>query len=183
VLSVNPIAVARSGRPGRPPKIPHPEYLIEAFKKSRNISIAKLAATLHVHRNTLKRYMDMYGIRRDFSQLTNNELDDILRSLRRNNTKPWGEYKTRRPNSLWCLDAHLKLIRWGFAMQGIIDAHCRTLVALRVSTNNTGDTVLMVFEEAISLYGVPDRVRGDRGRKNIKVAVYMIMYRGPNRGS
>ncbi|KDQ05993.1 hypothetical protein BOTBODRAFT_92195, partial [Botryobasidium botryosum FD-172 SS1] len=54
-------------------------------------------------------------------------IDSLGVSLRRNNTKPRKEYKTRRPNLLWCLDAHLKLIRWGFAMQGIIDAHCRTV--------------------------------------------------------
>lgn len=57
------------------------------------------------------------------------------------------------------------------------------IVGMRASTNNTADTVLQLFVDAVESYGLPSRVRGDRGGENIKVAVYMIMRKGPGRGS
>lgn len=40
-----------------------------------------------------------------------------------------------------------------------------------------------VFIQAIEAYGIPLKVRGDRGGENVKVAVWMIMHQGTNRGS
>ena len=54
---------------------------------------------------------------------------------------------------------------------------------LHASSNNLASTVLAVFLEAVVQWGVPSRVRGDRGGENVEVAVWMIMYRGPNRAS
>ncbi|KAF8155225.1 hypothetical protein K438DRAFT_358148 [Mycena galopus ATCC 62051] len=36
---------------------------------------------------------------------------------------------------------------------------------------------------AIQAYGTPSRVRGDRGGENTKVAIWMVMHRGPGRAS
>lgn len=57
------------------------------------------------------------------------------------------------------------------------------MLMLRASTNNFADTVLDVFLEAVKAYGVPSRVRGDRGGENVEVAIWMIKHRGPNRAS
>lgn len=57
------------------------------------------------------------------------------------------------------------------------------VVALRASTNNRAVTVLDLFLEAQEEYGMPSRMRGDRGGENIDVATYMVMRNGPNRGS
>ena len=54
---------------------------------------------------------------------------------------------------------------------------------MRASTNNRATTVLEVFLDAVRKWGVPSRQRGDHGGENILVAVWMIMYRGPNRAS
>ena len=45
--------------------------------------------------------------------------------------------------------------------------------------------MLHLFKEALSKYGLPSRVRSDKGLENIEVAKYMIEHpkRGPNRGS
>ena len=50
-------------------------------------------------------------------------------------------------------------------------------------TSNTAATVLRLFEDAVRAHVLPSRVRGDRGGENIKVAVYMVMRKGPGRGS
>lgn len=42
---------------------------------------------------------------------------------------------------------------------------------------------MTIFQEAVEAYGMPSRVRGDRGGENKDVSVYMIMKRGPRRGS
>jgi hypothetical protein len=54
---------------------------------------------------------------------------------------------------------------------------------MRASNNNSADTVLDVFVEAIQEYGVPSRVRGDRGGENRDVSILMILLRGVNRAS
>ena len=57
------------------------------------------------------------------------------------------------------------------------------MIMLRASTNNLAETVLDAFLQAVEDYGMPSRVRGDRGGENIEVAVWMIKHRGPNRAS
>ena len=49
---------------------------------------------------------------------------------------------------------------------------------LKVSGNNQAQTVLDAFKEAVSQYGLPERVRSDKGLENIRVAEYMLERRG-----
>ena len=50
---------------------------------------------------------------------------------------------------------------------------------LKVSTNNKAKTVLEVFVEAVQVYGLPQRVRSDKGGENILVAEYILNRRRP----
>ena len=56
---------------------------------------------------------------------------------------------------------------------------------MKCSNNNRASTVLQCFQGAVSEYGLPRRVRADRGGENVEVANYMLMHplRGPGRGS
>ena len=95
------------------------------------------------------------------------------------------EYSVLMPNSLWHIDGHHKLIRWRIVVHGGIDGFSRLPVYLRVSTDNTSDTVLKYFRAAVAAYGLPSRVRCDKGGENVKVSEYMLNHplRGPGRGS
>lgn len=57
------------------------------------------------------------------------------------------------------------------------------MTGIRAGNKNSAPVVLNVFRDAVKEYGLPSRVRGDRGGENRDVAILMIMVRGRNRGS
>lgn len=241
----DPVTVIHNGRRGRPRKVVNLAYLQEAMSSHRAIPITKLAKALNMHPHTLRHELRRHGVTRQFSQLSDSDLDLLVRLYK--STKPDSglrylvgflryhglrvqrrrvlysvrrvdslgralrvrkaikrrKYSVKRPNSLWHLDGHHKLIMWGVVIHGFIDGYCRTvsvmsltylsccilkvanykITALRASTNNRASTVLAVFLHAVDEYGCPSRMRGDRGGENKATSVYMIMRKGPNRGS
>ena len=70
-------------------------------------------------------------------------------------------------------------------MHGCIDGFSRVVVYLECNTDNTSATVLDLFKEAVAVWGLPSRVRGDMGVENRDVARFMLAHeaRGPGRGS
>lgn len=70
-------------------------------------------------------------------------------------------------------------------IHGGIDGFTRIPFFLKCSTNNRAETVLDAFLKATEEYGLPSRVRSDKGSENTAVSLYMLQHpqRGPGRGS
>ena len=110
---------------------------------------------------------------------------------------PWGvqlrsrrllhrrKYHVAGPNSLWHIDGNHKLVRWRIVVHGGIDGYSRIPVYLAASSNNRSETVLCLFLEAVDKFGLPSRVRADKGGENVSVSEYMLRHprRGVGRGS
>ncbi|MED6270247.1 hypothetical protein CHARACLAT_008255 [Characodon lateralis] len=92
-------------------------------------------------------------------------------------------YSVPAPNSLWHIDGSHKLIRWQIVVHRGIDGFSLLIVYLTAATNNRATTVLNSFLEAVNTYGVPSRVRSDKGGENVQAAHVMVSTRGPNRNS
>lgn len=80
-------------------------------------------------------------------------------------------------------DGHHKLIRWRFVTHAGIDGYSRMVVYMQCSSNNRSSTVLNAFLAGVQRFGMPSRVRSDRGGENMHVARYMLRNRGPDRNS
>ncbi|KAI5982901.1 hypothetical protein EDC04DRAFT_2616344 [Pisolithus marmoratus] len=71
---------------------------------------------------------------------------------------PSSQISCIRPNALWHMDGHHKLIRWGIVIHGIVDGYCHTWKSMGYL-----------------------HVHGDRGGENKEVSVFMI-YERPESG-
>ena len=75
--------------------------------------------------------------------------------------------------------------RWKLVIHAGVHGYSRLPVYSCCSTNNRSDTVLSSFMGAVQRYGLPSRVRCDRGTENYGVGYYMLTHplRGMGRGS
>jgi hypothetical protein len=73
--------------------------------------------------------------------------------------------------------------RWRLVINGAIDGYSRMVLFLQCNTNNRESTVFELFQEAVRVYGLPSRVRTDKGGENVDIAWFMLSHpsRGPNR--
>lgn len=108
----------------------------------------------------------------------------VFRALTINTVNP-RKYSVSSPLSLWHVDGNHKLIRWRIVIHGGIDGYSRMIVYLKASSNNRASTVLKSFLDAVEEFGLPSRVRIDKGGENVDIAKCMLDHplRGPDRGS
>ena len=104
-------------------------------------------------------------------------------SLRLRHSLHRREYNVESPNSLWHADSYHKLVRWKMVIHGGIDGYSRVVTYLQAATNNTADSALEAFRKGVSEYGLPSRVRCDKGGENVGIGEYMLHSRGTDRGS
>ena len=73
----------------------------------------------------------------------------------------------------------------GSTVHGAVDGYSRLPLYLKASSNNKAATVLKWFLEAVREYGLPSRVRCDKGGENTMISQFMLNHpaRGPGRRS
>jgi len=158
-----------NGLQGCPKKVIDINFVKEAMSDSRQITCSELACLLGVHRNTLRLFMQHHGIKREFSNISDPDLDSLLMEfkkrrpesgiryivgllwtngirvqhlrvvcslrqidrlgqvLRDRQVKAKAKYHVTRPNALWHINGHHKLIHWGIVIHAFIDGFCRTV--------------------------------------------------------
>jgi hypothetical protein len=136
-----PVTVIHTGRPGHPHKVVNLAYLQEAMSPHWAILIAKLMKALKIHPHTQEHEMKRYGVERKFVNSWLPVLSWFASPtqasyfLCETSGLCWmsapivQKYQTAqvfciRPNSLWHLDGHHKLIMWGIVIHGVIDGYC-----------------------------------------------------------
>ena len=94
------------------------------------------------------------------------------------------QYSVPCTNALWHIDGNHKLIEpYRMVIHGGIDGYSRLILYLWASISNRASSVVQLFQNAVTLYSLPSRVRSDQGLENVDVAKYMLHERGLNRGS
>ena len=83
-------------------------------------------------------------------------------------------YSAPHPNYVWHIDSNHKLIRWRMVIHGAIDGYSRKVLYLKCANNNKATTVISYFSDAVSVFGLPDKVRSDKGGENADVWRYML---------
>ena len=70
-----------------------------------------------------------HGIRiqKERIRLSLARVDRLGQALRNHHAIDRRVYEVPRPNALWHLDGHHKLIRWGIVIHGIVDGYSRTV--------------------------------------------------------
>jgi hypothetical protein len=143
------------------------DVLKELASGTRKITRSKLAKSLGVSVSTIKLRQKEHGLHRNFSDISDDRLDDMIRSYKKERpdsgyqyvqghltslgynvqrqrvrqairrTDRLGsairtrqpvrrrKYKVKRPNAVWHLDGHHKLITWGIVIHGIVDGFSR----------------------------------------------------------
>jgi len=165
----DPVTTIRTGKRGRPRKTINLDFLHEACSNRRHLKLTELSKLLGIHRNVLHLYMKRHRVLRQYSTISDADLDIFVRTfkiqkpesglryliaflrshgirvqrrrvissarrvdglgrtLRERKTIKRRTYHVKRPNALWHLDGHHKLIRWGIVIHGFIDGFCRTV--------------------------------------------------------
>ena len=106
---------------------------------------------------------------------TVDRFNGINKCLQKN---PRWVYSVPGPNSLWHNDGLHKLIHWGIVIHACIDGFSRMIVSVLCATNNYADTCLTGFLSGVKEYGLPARVRGDKGAENNSILKYMQQRQG-----
>jgi hypothetical protein len=165
----NTVKIVRTGQRGRPRKEPSHAFIANSMSAKTGIQVGKLAKEMGLHRNTLRKYLKDLDIDFQYSQISDEDLDSLIRNIRAvhpdygirylsGSLRVKGyriqkrriieslhridsvgivlrtqgrirrrRYQVSRPQALWHMDGHHKLIRWGIVIHGIIDGYCRTV--------------------------------------------------------
>ena len=85
-------------------------------------------------------------------------------------------YSPPYANYVWHLDSYHKLIHWRMVIHGAIDGFSRKILYLCCANNNKATSVVSYFSHAVNTFGLPDKIRSDKGGENVDVWRYVLHY-------
>ena len=87
-------------------------------------------------------------------------------------------YFARGPNWVWHIDGYDKLKPYGFSLHGAIDGFSRRIMWLHtLRSNKNPKEVCCLYLNTIRSTGVPRKVVGDKGNKNVNIAASQRFFR------
>ena len=102
-------------------------------------------------------------------------IDPINRAIRRRYTIQRRLYNVKKPNLLWHVDSNHKLINWRFVLHGCVHGYSRAVIYFKCFTNNLASAALQCFINGMQEFGLPSRVRGDKGVENVDIARLQVV--------
>ncbi|KAH6907738.1 hypothetical protein BKA70DRAFT_1427545 [Coprinopsis sp. MPI-PUGE-AT-0042] len=81
VHQLQPITVVKTGKRGRPRKVINEEFLRNAFGPTRRLNKNLVSTKIGVHWNTMRKNLKHYGIKKAYSDLTDDALDALVKGF------------------------------------------------------------------------------------------------------
>jgi hypothetical protein len=104
------------------------DMLVKSFHSARpDLGLRTLIGFLRSHRLRIQKHCVVSSVHR---------VDGIGSVLRNRTTIRRRKYTVARPNALWHMDGHHKLILWGIVIHGFVDGYSRLVCQLMVSSNS-----------------------------------------------
>ncbi|KAL3993497.1 tripartite motif-containing protein 16 [Sarotherodon galilaeus] len=165
-----------------------PRFDIERKQLQRQLSLGiphkDISKHLGVSLKTVQRRIACWGLRRKDldNSVSDEDLDIIVSDIHHHHPNTGykmilGHLRSRKIFVTSMMD------RWRVVVHGGIDGFSRLIVYLTATNNNRAQTVLESFMTAVQHYGIPSRVRSDKGGENILVARFIVAHCGLNRRS
>ena len=111
ITIIHPVTTEQHPQRGRPSKFIDEAYLREAAHPSRKISKTRLARTLGIHRNTLKKELDRLGVHFEYSTIEDTNLDVLVKA-----------YKVKKPGAGFrYVCGHLRSLGLRIQRQRVLD--------------------------------------------------------------
>ena len=101
-----------------------------------------------------------------------------LKSHQKKQLRKRGAYIVPGPSALWSADGHDKLAIYGFQIYAIVDAYSRFIIHLFVGlSNQTLVAIQKYYLMAVLLFGIPLRIRTDKGTETLLMAACQMLLR------
>ncbi|VDI27398.1 Hypothetical predicted protein [Mytilus galloprovincialis] len=107
----------------------------------------------------------------------NTKMLNVLQKLNLQQAFPNFEREKITPDIVCRLSTHEMEI---LGVSSGIDGFSRLITFLKCTGNNTSRTVLDCFFSGVAKYGIPNKVRSDKGLEYVSVANYILIQKGPN---